>query len=330
MKAPRINGVDLGYGLLLIVIVALGTTCSQTNVLISDVKGEFNLFYDSAVAALLFLNASLLSKKLAAVPLRNVALAVRKQSSVLILAGLIQFVFDPCSFILLLGICMFIGSYLANLSTPIVGFILFISMMISAYLFTNPLIPPPAGYRGVSLGVVQSILFNGYFSVFPWLIFYCAGIIYSRLQLSEVKPLTVTLGIILIVASFMVEKQLNLELVNASELSVKLYPNRTFLLPAFLLFGLGASLLFWGIVILSEHTSWTKFISVIGSMRYSILLFTASLEIAIHLVLKPSTVAMMILFNILIWAIVIPIAIIWRKQHNLGPIERWFRSLFHS
>lgn len=329
MKSPRIHGVDLGYGLLLFMIVALGTACSQTNVLISDVKGEFNLLYDSAVAAFLFLNASLLSKKLASVPSRNVALAVRKQAAVLILAGAIQFIFHPCSFLLLLGICMFIGSYLATLSSSIVSFGLAMSVIGSIYLFTNP---PGVIGDGIVENVIwvgQTIFIDGYFSILPWICFYLAGILFSRLEISQVRPIAMLVGLALIGLSFFVENQLNLELLETSNVGLLLFPKTTFLLPAFLIFGFGIGVLFWSVFVLSTQSSWMKFLGVLGSMRYSIMIFTAILEIIIQFLIEPNSPTTMIISNIVIWAIVIPVVVVWRKQFTLGPVERWFRSIFN-
>ncbi|MGB0424852.1 MAG: hypothetical protein ACPGED_11025, partial [Flavobacteriales bacterium] len=232
--------------------------------------------------------------------------------------------------LLLLGLCMFIGSYLATLSTSIVSFCLVSSMILSLYLFRNPLPQAPSGYIGTAVGVVQSIFFDGYFSLLPWFFFYCGGLVFSRLRFSQVRPLSVLLGLCMIGLSYYVDKNLNIELLNTSDFSIQLIPTATLLLPAYLPFGLGIALLFWSAFVLSAQTTWARFLSILGAMRYSILFFTTILALLMHLTLSPKTAGMMLLFNAIIWVIVIPLVVIWKKQYNLGPVERWFRSIFKS
>ncbi|NQX91871.1 MAG: hypothetical protein HRT74_07080 [Flavobacteriales bacterium] len=119
MRPSRYHGVDLAYGVLLFFIVAIGTANAQYSDL-SYFKDYYNVIFDGALGAFLFLNAFLLHKKSVSNVQHQLLRAARYRALVLLALGLLLSLIYPNNLLLLIGFCMLIGSVLCTLNTSII------------------------------------------------------------------------------------------------------------------------------------------------------------------------------------------------------------------
>ena len=330
MKIPRIHGVDLGYGILLMIVVALGTATAQLLPLADHLKDQFNLFFDGGVAALLFLNAFLMSKK--ALMQRDVKVisAIRKQSCILIIVGFTLNFFHPCTPILLLGMSMLIGSFLARLNTQFIALSFITCVILSLYL----VIGQNMGHVTDSnflIGGIKNALYKGYFGFIQWYPFYALGMIASRFTLTSVRAPSVLFGTIFVAIGLFIDTKYQLSLTLSSSVEeVLLRPSKTIFYPGFVFFGAGVGLIFCGIFTSAKTPVYLIPIGCLGTMRYSILILAGIVQVITTFIWPRIHIDTFIVYNIVLWSILIPACLFWKKQFSLGPVERVFRIIFQS
>lgn len=330
MKAPRIHGVDLGYGILLLIVVALGTATAQLLPLTDHLKDQFNLFYDGGIAALLFLNAFLMNKKALMQGDVNVISAIRKQAFILIIVGLILNLLHPCTPVLLLGMCMLLGSFLARLNTQFVALSFISFVLISLYLVIGQNMGQVADSNFL-IGGVKDALYKGYFGFFQWYPFYAIGMIASRFALTSDRGPSLLFGAIFMGIGLFFDHKYQFSLtLSSSAQEILLRPSKSIFYPGFVFCGSGIGLLFCGIFAAAKVPAFLKPIGLLGTMRYSILILASVIQVISMFIWPKMSINTFIIFHVVLWSILVPACIIWKKQFSLGPVERVFRILFQS
>ena len=103
-------------------------------------------------------------------------------------------------------------------------------------------------------------------------------------------------------------------------------PGTHWFFPGFLVFASGLGVIVWSLFANNTSPTWTKPLSVVGSMRYSVLVIATLLQ-SILLLLVPEEGLVVILWQIGgISLVIFAFIYFWRKQYTLGPVERMFRS----
>jgi hypothetical protein len=125
------------------------------------------------------------------------------------------------------------------------------------------------------------LLFNGYFSPLPWMIFFFAGLIFGR---SEIRPKgwlppSSIIGFVMIIASYWINKFV--QILDTDALLLRRFDIRIFnirlLFPAFCVYGVGVCLIVMNAFIYFfrnlTNTAFLRFVQTISSMKYSVILF---------------------------------------------------------
>ena len=331
MKAPKVHGVDLGYGLLLMIVMALGNAVSQLLPEIGHLKDQYNLFYDGSVAALLFFNGFLMSKKVFFKLDGPIVNAVRKQALVLIGLGLLLNLFGhPCTPVLLIGMCMGAGSLIARLNTQFLAFSLVIFVMISLSMVIGQNMGKNEN-SNILIELFTNALYKGYYGFVLWYPIYAFGMIASRIPITTHRVPSLVIGSFLVALGLFIDYRYQLSLtIDSVDPMVLLKPSQSIFYPGFVFFGAGIGLMYSGIFVPIKITPMLSTIGCVGSMRYSVLMFISIIQILSMVVWPKLTLQQVIIFNTAIWTLLIPLSMIWKQHFSIGPVENVLRYIFRD
>ncbi|MEO0403653.1 MAG: hypothetical protein AAF193_02155 [Bacteroidota bacterium] len=319
MKAPRYHGVDLAYGLLLFFVVALGTANAQNSELYYF-KDYFNVIFDGALGAFLFLNAFLLHKKSVSSVQHSLLRAARYRAIVILILGVVLSFLYPDNLLLLIGICMLIGSVLCQLNTSIIITVLILASLGSYVVyFAQDTVQNTSS--SFIINRIEGFLYTGKFSVLPWVCVYLVGLFCSRMFLFNNRRTSLVSGFLLILIGA-VSSVWN----GPTTPSYSILPGLQWFFPSFLIYASGLGVLVWTLFGSKSYPKWTKPLSVVGSMRYTVLVLATFFQSIMLLFVKEPVMIVVIWQLVLISIIIFVFIYFWRKQYTLGPVERMFRS----
>lgn len=302
---------------------------------------EFSVLMDFFPAFLLFLNGTTVSLSLRdkRISRRKLLAHLGKRGSVLFLLGLALCVVWPMNIFIVVGLMYFFSQFVALWGGALLRVMLVVMIGVSIMLLIAD-VPTTVEYvqptmRGGNMNNFSGFLFfNGYFSVFPWSIFFIVGILFGRSKVSSngLLPPTSLLGIGLVVGAIVLQQYSGplkaqfdaIDFVNES-LFMRL---RIFYLP-FILYGIGTSMiitnLFLRIFKNVSNQMITKFVQTISSMKYSVLLFHILIGlITMGVSNTPNFTNKIVLavYVILATMLTLYLAVLWKKRVNTqGPVE---------
>jgi len=326
------SGADLLLGILLIILCIGLFHLAGINIYHGVARERFSLFFDIPLAVFLFLQAVRLSHT----EKGEIGFLRRKrlffyQGLILGAAGLLQcFVFESSLF-LLLGILHLLLALIMTIGTSLVSILFIAAFFIAHYLQFTEKPWLVQGSPSPGLNILGLITLRGYYSIFPWICFPLAGLIFGRIKLSFMSVIGVPLSFGLVLLALFTESQLKdiFTLATNPNLFQQDLEGPNFFLPSFFLLGLAFSMGIWYLSIkLNSNKKWNPF-GIIGYMKYSILIFAGIYQVAIALFL-PKDISMqeMIVMQLAFWLVVLPFSYFWRKHFKLGPVELVFKRLY--
>jgi hypothetical protein len=177
------------------------------------------------------------------------------------------------------------------------------------------------------------LLFNGYYSPLPWVVFFFAGLVYGR---SEVRPRgwlppSSLVGFAMMISSFWVNKfaktlDTDALMLHRFDLNVL---NFRLMFPAFCVYGIGMCLVAVNAFIFLfrrlTHPGLLRFVQTISSMKYSVVLFYTLIGaitlMATNIEFFFNRIALFI-YVVLATVLTFYLPFIWRKNVNeRGPME---------
>lgn len=340
-SSSRLTGIELAY-----VLATLGCVLSSYFFVLGDrmhflSHTHYFPLLDIFPAWFLFLNGLT-----ASLNIRNRRISTRrfesfmsKKGSILFLTGLLFCPVWPLNMFMISGLLYMAAPYLIRFNSSILKVLASFTAIISIVLISFTSLEPTINYSWIKLEgfgwreLASFTLYNGYYSVLPWSLFFLLGIIHGRgdvrvrdLFLPSNIVAVVTIGLSLIAqhmsTGFYME-QTDVYTSRYFPLNMKLY------IPAFLLLGAGAVTLLTNtcIYVLKkvDNKKLIDYISNLSSMKFSIFLF--------HLVLGTLTMAIfklsafndkfyLALYILALMSIIWWLIFFWRRRINsLGPIE---------
>ena len=326
------SGADLLFGILLIILCIGLFHLAEINIYHGVARDRFSLFFDIPLAIFLFLQAVRLSYT----EKGEIGIMRRKrllfyQGLILGAIGLLQcFVFESSLF-LLLGMVHLFLALIMTISTSLVSILFLAALFTAHYLQFTEKPWLVQGSTSPGLNILGLITLRGYYSIFPWICFSLAGLIFGRIKLSFMSVIGVPLAFGLVLLALFTESQLKdiFTLAANPNLFQQGLEGPNFFLPSFFLIGIACGMGIWYLSIkLNSNKKWNPF-GIIGYMKYSILVFAGIYQVVIALFLpKDISQQAMIVMQLAFWLVVLPFSYFWRKHFKLGPVEQVFKRLY--
>ncbi|MBL7943530.1 MAG: hypothetical protein JNM00_12220 [Flavobacteriales bacterium] len=188
--------------------------------------------------------------------------------------------------------------------------------------------------------LVSFFFYNGYYSVFPWIVFFLAGILHGRgqVQLRGIFAPSNLLSVVWILISFAVQSFCLTIFQDKEELFVGNYfpLNEKIFMPAFVVLGIGTSGLLTNACIYYlrklEKGNLMVWLQEMASLKWSMLTFQlilGSISVrAFNPVFKTKWGIVAFMFGMLL--LIVWLALFWKKRINaLGPTE-WLMKRISS
>jgi uncharacterized membrane protein YeiB len=326
------SGADILLGLCTLALCSALFHLAEADAFIGIARERFSLLFDLPVAVFLFLHTVRLSfgEK------GEIAMARRKrlllyQGLILGAIGLFQCFFFDSSFLLLMGLILLFLSLIITLNTTFILLLFLGAFFVSHYMqFTEK----PWLVQGSSSAWMNSagiILSRGYYSIFPWVTFALAGILFGRIKLSIMTVIGIPIALVSWLIAFFVEGQLK-KLFTYSEnpqLFDETLMGPNFFLPSFILIAVPTGMLLWySASVLNSNSKWNP-LGLLGYMKYSVLLLAGIYQIFIAMFLPGDMGTLQLFFmQSAFWLVVFPFSYFWRKHFKLGPVEQVFKRLY--
>lgn len=350
MRTTRLLGIDLAYIISLLGTMALSLFMVVGDRLIYLNHEHYFPFLDIFPALFLFMNGltTTLTLRDRRISSKKLFSFTGKKGSVLLLLGLAFSPFWPVNIFVCSGIAYMLAPYIVRYSTSILAvFGVIVGLFSIAAL--NYGVPSYVTYFGLELSgtgikeFVGFLFYNGYLSILPWIVFFIAGLIVGRsqLQMKSILGPSNMIALAFILLGYLVQKYtanyyINREIIgiegNIILLKLKIY------LPAFLLHGIGISILITNLCIyflsMLEKKKIINILNSISGAKYSI--YTS------HLIIGVLTMAILnaesfsnkyVLLSYIVINISLSVWLIlqWKKRINdLGPIEWLMKRLSSS
>lgn len=326
------SGADLLLGILLIILCIGLFHLAEINIYHGVARERFSLFFDTPLAIFLFLQAVRLSYT----DKGEIGIMRRKrllfyQGLILSAIGLLQcFVFESSLFVLL-GLVHLILALIMTLSTSLVSFLFLAALFAAHYLQFTEKPWLVQGSTSPGLNILGLITLRGYYSIFPWICFSLAGLIFGRIKLSFMSVIGVPLSFGMVLLALFTESQLKdiFTLAANPNLFQQGLEGPNFFLPSFFLIGIACGMGMWYLSIkFNSNKKWNPF-GIIGYMKYSILIFAGIHQVLIALFLpKDMSQQAIVVMQAAFWFVVLPFSYFWRKHFKLGPVEQVFKRLY--
>ncbi|MDZ4823860.1 MAG: hypothetical protein SH856_10415 [Flavobacteriales bacterium] len=270
-----------------------------------------------------------------------------RKGTILLLLGLAFATLWSLNILVVCGVFYILASYVARFNTVILRvFVVFCAVM-TIVLISFTEVHTSVRYQGFNLegsglyDLASFFLFNGYYSILPWIVFFLAGILHGRGQVHVRGMLSPNnlLAMLWILISFVVQYFCLTVYQDKEELFAgKYFPLHVkVFIPAFIVMGLGSCVLLTNscVYLLQklEKNRFTVWIQEISSLKYSILL--------IHLVLGVIVIKgfntnfhsrwSITAYSIAMVVLVVLLCRLWKKRVNtLGPAEWLMKRLSGS
>jgi len=337
----RLIGIDVAYTVALFGCVVYGYSFTIGDwVLRTLTHTKFGIILDCFPALFFFLNGFTITLTMRDRRISNRKLLSYsgKRGAVLLFTGLIFCAIWPMNILIASGLMFMITPFVAQWNNILIRVIMLMTVVFGiAMLYLD--VPTNAGYTMPSLegGEIYNgmgfLLFNGYFSPLPWMVFFFAGLVFGR---SEVRPRgwlppTSLIGIAMMISSYWVHKfakTLDTDALMLQRFDFNLL-NMRLLFPAFCVYGIGMCLVVVNAFIYFfrrlSHLGLLRFVQTISSMKYSVVLFYtvigASTILAANIEFFLNRIALFI-YVVLATVLTFYLPFLWRKKVNeKGPME---------
>lgn len=287
-RSSGLIGIDIAY-----IIALLGTALSSCFFVLGEKTyllnhEHFYLILDFFPALFFFLNGLTvtLTMRDRRISSRRLLAYLGKRGSVLFIIGLLFINSWPLNIFITSGIFYFIAPSFAQWNNVILRTLAVVTGM-ATILLLNIDVEANVLFSGLRLNganmssLLSFVLFNGYFSILPWITFFIAGMLYGRSSLRPrgwIPPMSIAMVFGIIVAFFVQNYCVGLygpfDAVNKINVAII---GKKFYIPAFYIVSL------CGIVLLMNFSlhafrrelnrSTTKKIQSFSSSKYSIFLF---------------------------------------------------------
>jgi hypothetical protein len=288
-SSNRLIGIDVAYTVALIGCVIYGFTFTIGDLVLSSLTHtKFGFILDCFPALFFFLNGFTvtLTMRDRRISSRKLLAYSGKRGSVLLITGLIFCAIWPMNLLLASGLMIMITPFVAQWNNILIRVIMLLSVVFGITMLyldvpTSAIYMVPSLEGGEIYNGMGFLLFNGYFSPLPWMIFFFAGLIFGR---SEIRPKgwlppSSIIGFVMIIASYWINKFV--QILDTDALLLRRFDIRIFnirlLFPAFCVYGVGVCLIVMNAFIYFfrnlTNTAFLRFVQTISSMKYSVILF---------------------------------------------------------
>ncbi len=350
MKTSRLLGIDLSY------VISLMATIAMSLFFVVGDRGNYLShehyfpFLDIFPAWFIFMNGltTTLSLRDRRISSRKLFSFTSKKGSMLFLIGLVFCPVWAVNIFVCCGIFYMLAPQIVKYSTSILGvFAILLGLMSIALI--NLGVPTFVHFSTIELSgsgpkeFIGFFLFNGYFSVLPWAVFFIVGLMVGRshLQMKSLIGPSNMISFILITAGVFLEKMTSGYYVNREitgiEGNIFLLQNK-FFLPGFVVFACGVCILLTNLCIYVmkdlENRKSISLLNAISGSKYSIYV--------IHLLIGLFTTAIFTSesfknrYVILVYIVIVCYACIWsvmawkKRINELAPIEWMMKRLSGS
>lgn len=342
MKTKRINGLDLAIGVSIPLMLFFGFFLEIGMANDSFSRDRFTWLFDGSVAVFLFY-AGLTAGFSASLPsnLRSVRRYLVRRGLLFVALGLLLSFFWPSNLFTTLGLVSLVGAVLILLQTSLLRAAIVLFFLASLYTYTFVQTSTELCVLHISRPeqCLTNILYQGYYAFLPWVVFFLAGMSFSRNPiLHGTKHLpAMALAAISIIAGLMVELLFSKGFFQTATKAVSPWPDMSLgslLLPSFVLVFIGIAILSARLALARNTGASTSLVSrgfqFIAKTKYSLLLMQASAGILADLRLQAgesyawSTLAV---FTLVVLAISIGFLFLWVKRFGSGPVEQVLRAM---
>jgi hypothetical protein len=351
-SSNRLIGIDLSYTISLLGLITFIYSFSINKFAIEEgvLSHSWNiLFLDFFPGLFFFLNGLTISLTMRdrKISSRKMLSYMTKRGTLMVLIGLCVCIYWPMNVFIATGFMYLAAPFLVQWNSSILRIVFALSIFIAhGLLFIH--VPSSINYKipeihgGGIIDLTGFLFFNGYFSIFPWFLFFIGGMLFGR---SEIRvrgwlPPTSMLGFVLIFAGFALQYILKKQ--DTTYLDLRRFDNPflnfRLLMPAFVFVSIGVIILLvnagnylFKVIDLPKIVRWA---SIISSMKYSILFFQLIICSSI-IILTPGAffakTPVLIGFTIFITFFTIYLAFFWNKKiSNKGPLEWMFKRVSGS
>lgn len=343
MRQARIAGIDFAFAMVLPLMIYYGAFLEIGQNRETFLREQFHLIYDGMVAVFLFLIG--FTSGIAASSYRGVKRMqsyLLKRGIIFLFIGLGMSFFWPTNLFTLCGVASLALILVLPLHSTIIFFfaaIIGLSALYS-YIFTEiatNLIPWRHGIRGSAMHFLR----DGYYAIFPWLIFPLLGTLYSRTDFlsRRLRSLNLVIAGLLIVIAFVLEFFFERSIGTGVIGQLHPFTKITFmhlLLPTFYIGAAGLSVLILNLALqLTEKYQDNKLIVLLrglGRVKYTILFFqaVAGILLGLHLSgLQTYGSHTIIGFALFYTAGSTAFSFLWMKRFDAGPVEMVLNAIIN-
>lgn len=347
-RSSRLTGIDLAYVISTIMCLVIGFFFVSGNRM--HFLGHLHYFpaVDIFPAWFFFLNGMTLTLTMrdSKVSQRKLISFNTKRGTVLALVGLVFCFIWPLNVVFIAGFFYMLAAYIARYSNAIIRLFSALCFVLAVGFLSFMEVRASVVFTGFSLegsglkDLVSFVFFNGYYSVFPWIIFFLAGIIHGRghVQVRGMLAPSNLLYVVWILLSLLVQSFCHGVFQDKEELFVGNYfpLNHKLFMPAFVVFGIGCCGLLSNACIYYlrkiEKGKFIQWIEETASLKWSMLTFQMILGAisisAFNPVFKTKWgIAGFIVINVLL---IVWFVRFWKRKINvLGPTE-WLMKRISS
>jgi len=340
-SSNRLLGIEFAYSLAIIgcvMYIFLFTIGDKVRSVLSH--QEFSLILDFFPALFFFLNGMTvtLTMRDKRISRRKLLNYLGKRGSVLFLIGVAMCIIWPMNIFVASGLMYFLSQFLAMWNSVLLRSLMVLLVLIGFLLLyfnvpTTVEFAPPTLQGGNLINLSGFLLFNGYFSVIPWFIFFLAGMEFGRANVSAKGwfPPSSIVGVGLVVISIAIQhysSSLQDELIGIAE-SDSLFLKLRFFYLAFIFYGIGVSVCLVNafLFLFNDFKSkrLLKFTQTISSMKYSVLFIQVMIAL-LTMAVTNSPIFMnkiiLTIYVVIATTLTLYLTILWKKRINeQGPVE---------
>lgn len=340
-SSNRLLGIEFAYSFAIIGCVLYIFLFTIGDKVLSILNHEdYSIILDFFPALFLFLNGMTvtLTMRDKRISSRKLLAYLGKRGSVLFFFGLATCIIWPMNIFIASGLMYFLSQFLALWNNTFLRILLLVLIVLGVSLLylgvpTSVIYTGPILQGGNMINLSGFLLFNGYFSLIPWSIFFIAGLQFGRMSLSTKGwlPPSSLIGIGLIVSAVIVQhysspfqERFN-NIAQSDSLFLKL---RFFYLP-FILYAVGLSICLTNFFIFVfqnfKSNRVLKLTQTIASMKYSVLFFQILIGLLTLAITNSPNFSNKVVLTIYIafaTIVTVGLAYFWKKRINdQGPVE---------
>lgn len=288
-SSHRLIGIDVAYVIAVVGCVIYGFWFTIGDKVTSSLsQTQFNVILDCFPALFFFLNGFTvtLTMRDRKVSNRKLLAYLGKRGSVLFVIGLAFCPFWPMNIFIASGLMYIVAPFIAQWNNIVLRIFSLLTIVFGiALLYVD--VPTHSVYTTPSLGggelynIMGFLLFNGYYSILPWFVFFFIGLLFGRTEVRPkgILPPSSIVGLGLIIGSYFVNimiKKIDNSIESLQRSDIFLL-NIRLLFPSFIIFASGVAIVMVNAVMFLfrrlENKLMLKFIQTISSTKYSVFFF---------------------------------------------------------